>query len=166
MKPNITDSRRIILVGMDFYGDPYREDGGWSAQNAIAQLWNRFNDFYKEKKESIKHLASEAVYELWVDFEGEEDPRNKYIFIGVEIEKLYTPPLEMVVRILPETRYAVFTLEGGEIKADWKSKVLSTWLADAGLEQSHAYIIEYYDPQRFKGIDSGDSQLDIYVPIR
>jgi len=166
MKQNITNNRRIILVGMDFYGDPYQEAGGWSAQNAIGQLWNRFNDFYREKKESIKHLASEAGYELWIDFEGEEDSKNKYIFVGVEVEKLYDLPLELVARILPETRYAVFTLEGSEIKSDWPSKILSPWLTDAGLEQSYTYIIECYDPRRFKGIDSGDSQLDIYVPIR
>jgi len=166
MKPSITNSRRIILVGMDFYGDPYQQADGWSAQNAIGQLWERFNNFYKDKKESIRHLASEAGYEVWIDFEGEEDPKNKYIFVGVEVEKLFSPPLELVARILPETRYAVFTLEGNEIKSDWPSKILSPWLTDAGLEQSYHYIIEYYDPQRFKGIDSGDSQLDIYVPIR
>ena len=135
-------------------------------QNAIGQLWIRFNSFYQRKKDSIKHLVSESGYELWIDFEGEEDTKNNYIFVGVEVEKLDEPPLELVARILPETRYAVFTLKGDEIKSDWPSKILKPWLPEAGLEQSFTFIIEYYDSQRFKGIDNADSELDIYVPVR
>jgi len=166
MKPKITDKRKIILVGMDFYGNPYQEAGGWSMQNAIGQLWTRFDSFYKKNKDSIKHLASESGYELWIDFEGEEDTNNNYIFVGVEVDRLDDLPLELVTKILPETRYAIFTLKGDEIKSDWPSKVLNPWLTDAGLEQSFTFIIEYYDSQRFKGIDNTDSELDIYVPIR
>jgi len=165
MKPKITDTRKIILVGMDFYGKPYQEAGGWSEQNAIGQLWTRFNNFYRRKKDSIKHLASESGYELWVDFEGDEDSKNNYIFVGVEVEKLDDLPLELVARILPETRYAVYTLRGAEIKSDWPSKLLD-WLPEAGLEQSFTYIFEYYDGQRFKRTDNADSELDIYVPVR
>jgi predicted transcriptional regulator YdeE len=36
----------------------------------------------------------------------------------------------------------------------------------AGLEQSHNFIIEYYDCRRFKGMGNPESELDIYVPIR
>jgi AraC family transcriptional regulator len=166
MKPRMTDKKKFILVGMDFYGNPYREAGGWSTQNDIGQLWQRFSNFYEKRKDSIRHLVSESGYELWIDFEGEEDTKNNYIFVGVEVEKLDNLPLELVARILPETRYAVFALKGDEFKSDWPSRVLSEWLPEAGLEQSFTYIIEYYDPQRFQGLDSADSELDIYVPVR
>ncbi len=53
-----------------------------------------------------------------------------------------------------------------EIKSDWPSAVVSEWLPKAGLEQSHHYIIEAYDPVRFKGLEDPASELDIYVPIR
>ena len=165
MKPKITDKRKIILVGMDFYGNPYQEAGGWSQQNAIGQLWTRFNSFYRRKKDSIKHLASESGYELWIDFVGEEDTKSNYIFVGVEVEEPDDLPLELVVKVLPETRHAVYTLKGEEIKSDWPSKLLD-WLSEAGLEQSFTYIFEYYDSKRFKGIDNADSELDIYVPVR
>jgi len=166
MKPKITDKRKIILVGMDFYGNPYQEAGGWSTQNAIGQLWQRFNSFFTKKKDSIKHLASESGYELWIDFEGEEDKKNNYIFVGVEVDTLDDLPLELVARILPETRYAIFTLKGDEIRSDWSSKILPEWLPEAGLEQSFTYIFEYYDSQRFKGINDSNSELDIYVPVK
>lgn len=165
MKPKITDKRKITLVGMDFYGNPFQSGEAWSMENAVGQLWQRFNGFYEKKKGLIENLASESGYELWIDFEGEEESKDKYIFVGVEVEKLNEPPLELVVRILPETRYAVYTLKGDEIKSEWPSKLLD-WVAEAGLEQSFTYIFEYYDPLRFKGMDSPDSELDIYVPVR
>ena len=166
MKAKTTDKKKIILVGMDFYGNLYEKAGGWSEQNAIGQLWNRFNSFYAKKKDSIKHLVSESGYELWVDFEGEEDQKDNYIFVGLEVDMLDDLPLELVARILPESRYAVYTLKGDEIKSDWPSRVVSQWLPEAVLEQSFTYIIEYYDSQRFKGLDNADSELDIYVPVR
>jgi AraC family transcriptional regulator len=165
MSPKITQKKKIILVGMDFFGNPYEKAGGWSEQNAIGQLWKRFENFYQNKKDSIKHSVSESGYELWIDFEGEKETKNKYIFVGVEVEKIEDLPLELIAKILPETRYAVFTLKGQKIKSDlpliWKK-----WLPDAGLETSFDFMIEYYDNQRFKGMDNPDSELDIYVPIR
>jgi AraC family transcriptional regulator len=166
VKPKITDKRKIILVGIDFYGNPYQEAGGWSTKNAIGQLWTRFNNFYQKKKDLIKHLVSDAGYELWGGFEGEDNTKNEYIFVGMEVEKLDDLPVELVAKILPETRYAVFTLKGDEIKSDWPDRVYPQWLPEAGLEQSSTYIIEYYDSQRFKGMDSADSELDIYVPVK
>jgi AraC family transcriptional regulator len=166
MKPKILDKRKIILVGMDFYGNPYHEAGGWSTQNAIGQLWTRFNKFYTKKKGLIKHLVSDAGYELWIDFEEEDGTKNNYIFVGVEVEKLDELPIELVARILPETKYAIFTLKGDEIKSDWPSRIHTQWLPEASLTQSSTYIIEYYDSQRFKGLDSVDSELDIYVPVK
>jgi AraC family transcriptional regulator len=162
----IVNKRRITLVGMDFYGNPYKEAAGWSMQNAIGQLWKRFSAFYDKNKGKIKHLASESGYELWVDFEGKEDPKEDYIFVGVAVKKLQDPPLELVARILPKTRYAVFTLKGAEIKSDWPSKAATQWLTETSLKRSYPYIIELYDSKRFKGVDDKNAELDIWVPVR
>jgi predicted transcriptional regulator YdeE len=84
----------------------------------------------------------------------------------VEVASLGDLPLELVARTLPETRYAIFTLKGGEIKSDWSSKIETQWLPEAGLTQSFPFIIECYDAQRFKGMDNANSELDIYVPVK
>jgi AraC family transcriptional regulator len=151
---------------MDFFGNPYEKAGGWSEQNAIGQLWKRFENFYQNKKDSIKHSVSESGYELWIDFEEEKETKNKYIFVGVEVETIAPLPLELIAKILPETRYAVFTLEGKEIKSDWPNQIWNQWIPEAGMETSFNFLIEHYDSQRFKGMDNPDSELDIYVPIR
>jgi AraC family transcriptional regulator len=163
--PKITQKKKITLVGMDFFGNPFEKAGGWSEQNEIGRLWKRFENFYKNKKNSIKNPVSESGYELWIDFEGEKETKNKYIFVGVEVERIEDLPLELVAKILPETRYAVFTLKGSEIKSDW-SVIWKKWLPEAGLKTSFDFMMEFYDCQRFKGMDNPDSELDIYVPIR
>ena len=163
MKPEITEKRQITLVGMDFTGNPFQQGEAFSEDNTVGQLWQRFTGFYEKKKDSIKHLASDAGYEVWIDFEGEVEG-NQYVFIGVEVKHLEDVPLELVARILPETRYAIWNLKGNEIFSDWSFKILD-WVSEAGLEQSYTYTIEYYDPARFKGMGDPQSELDIYVPV-
>jgi predicted transcriptional regulator YdeE len=153
----VTNKRRITLVGMDFYGNPYKEAGAWSMQNAIGQLWKRFDAFYDKNKHKIRNLESESGY---------EHTKHDYIFVGVAVKKLKELPLELVAKILPETRYAIFTLKGDVIKSDWPSQVANNWLTAAGLNRSYPYIIEYYDSKRYKGVDEKDAELDIWVPVR
>jgi AraC family transcriptional regulator len=162
----VTNKKKITLVGMDFYGNPYKEAGGWSMQNAIGQLWKRFSAFYDTNKTRIRHLVSDSGYEVWVDFEGKHEQKEDYIFVGVAVKKLEDVPLELVARVLPETKYAVFTLKGDAIKSDWPAKAATEWLTDIGLRRSYPYIIEYYDSKRFKGMDDKDAELDIYVPVK
>jgi len=163
MTHKITSVKTIILAGIDFFGKPFDKAGGWSEENEIGKLWKRFNGFYERNKDSIKNKVSESGYELWAEFDGEAE--NHYIFVGVEVEKAEEPPLELVIKILPSTRYAIFTLRGEEFKCDWGSKISNNWLPSAGLRQSHNFIIECYDSERFRGPNDPESELDIYVPV-
>jgi AraC family transcriptional regulator len=165
MEPKIIEKKEIILVGMDFYGHPYEKAGGWSEHNAIGELWKRFSSVFENKKSSIKHLVSDSGYEVWIDFEGEKDTKNKYIFVGVEVAKLEDLPLEFVARTIPKTRYAVFTVKMPEIKAGGIKMLWDKWLPETGLKTSFNYMIEYYDNQRFKGMDNSDSEIDFMMPI-
>ena len=166
MKPLIKEKRKIALVGMDFLGNPYEKAGGWSEQNEIGRLWHRFMGFYERRKGEIKGIVSDSGYELWIDLDVEREPKDKYIFVGVEVEKIERLPLELIGKVLPETRYAVFTLKGQEIKSNWPKLLWEKWLPEAGLEKSYDFLMEYYDEQRFKGMDNPDSELDLYVPIK
>ncbi len=42
MEPKITDRERISLAGLSFFGDPFKEKGGWTGENEIGRLWKRF----------------------------------------------------------------------------------------------------------------------------
>jgi AraC family transcriptional regulator len=165
LTPRILEKRKIALVGLDFYGDPFKDAAGWSEENEIGRLWQRFENYYEQERVSVKHKVSDSGYELWVDFEGEETTKERYIFVGVEVEKVEDIPLEFVAKTLPETRYAVFTLKGEKIKSNWSEDIYKKWLPEAGLKTSHEYLIECYDPKRFKGPADPNSELDILVPI-
>lgn len=166
MEPKIIEKDEIILVGMDFYGNPFEKGGGWSEQNEIGKLWGRFENFYKKNKDLLKNKVSGAGYEVWIEMDEQEESKNKYIFVGVEVLKIEDIPLEFVVKILPKSTYAVFTLKGKEIKSDWSNKIYKKWLPVSDYKEAYNFLFEYYDHERFKGIDSDESELDIYVPIK
>jgi len=165
MEPTIIEKDEIILAGMDFYGDPFTKAKGWSEQNEIGRLWTRFTSFRKKNEGKIKWV-SDGSYEVWIGMDEPEGSKNKYIFVGGDVESVKNLPLELVAKILPRTQYAVFTIEGKEIKSDWSGKIYKEWLPESGYKEAYPFLIEYYDKKRFKGMDNEDSELDIYLPIK
>ena len=161
MEPKILEKEKIVLVGMVFYGDPFKNQAGWSQENEIGKLWKRF----VAREKTIKNRVENGGYEVHIEPEEYEETKNFYVFVGVEVEKIENLPLEMFTKILPATKYAVFTLKGREITSNWQDKIYKEWLPQSGYEEAHKFTIEYYD-DRFKGIDNTESELDIYVPIK
>lgn len=161
MEPKILEKEKIVLVGMVFYGDPFKNQAGWSQENEIGKLWKRF----VAREKTIKNRVENGGYEVHIEPEEYEETKNYYVFVGVEVEKVENLPLEMFTKILPASKYAVFTLKGKEITSNWQDKIYKEWLPQSGYEEAHKFTIEYYD-DRFKGIDNTESELDIYVPIK
>jgi len=162
MKPKMVNSEGLTLVGMVFYGDPFNGGEGWSAENEIGRLWTRF----VAKEELIKNRIGEAGYEVHIEPEEYKDTKNFYVFVGVEVEEADEVPHEMFVKVLPPTTYAVFTFKGEEIRSNWPESIYKEWLAASPYEEAHKYLVEYYDPRRFKGMDNPESELDVYVPVK
>ena len=46
MEPKIIEKEEIILVGMVSCGDPFKGAGGWSEENEIGKLWERFSTYW------------------------------------------------------------------------------------------------------------------------
>ena len=86
-------------------------------------------------------------------------------FVGVEVAQLKDLPLEVAVKMLPATQYAVFTLKGQEITSDW-AKMIYEWMPESGYQEAFPFMFQLYD-QRFKGLQHLDvSALDAYVPVK
>jgi predicted transcriptional regulator YdeE len=88
------------------------------------------------------------------------------IFVGMECDqaKLTMIPVELSVKVLPLSTYAVFTFTGQEIVSDWE-KTLKEWLDSSGYTRPFSYNFQRYD-ERFKGLDNlVDSTLEVYLPI-
>ena len=166
MEPTIVERDKITLVGFSFFGDPFAESGGWTDENEIGRLWNRFMAYLADNRARIKHVKNDAVmYEVHVETEETASKGHREIFVGMEVEKLEDVPVEMLVKILPAAIYAVFTLEGEQIVSDW-SMMIQEWMVSAGYEPVYTYGFQLYD-ERFKGLDNlAESVLAVYVPVK
>jgi len=165
MEPSIVHKPEIKLVGISFYGDPFDTHSGWDQNNEIGRLWVRFFDYLQTNMDNIPNLARpDAMYEMHVYGEEMLTIGHFEVFVGIEVENLESVPLDLLAKIIPASQYAVFTLEGEQITADWHLTV-DKWISEAGYQRDESFSFQYYD-HRFKGIDRiAESQLDVYLPI-
>ena len=155
------------MAGMEYYGDPFAGGEGWTEENRIGQLWQRFNAFYdatEEKPWRDKELPGERGYELHVEPVEYEETKRLYVMVGVAVDSPDGLPPELCVRVLPAGDYAVCTLKGEEIAGNWPDRIYKEWLPASGYEEAFKVTIERYDP-RFKGPQDRESELDIVVPV-
>ena len=134
MEPQMVQRDRMTLVGMDYYGPLSGE--GWSAENPIGQLWQRFNRFWDAKSELIadRVVDPKAAYEVAIWNEEEyQATKSFYVFVGVEVKGLDEVPLELVNKVLPASTYALFAPAGKEITT-WENAVYNEWLPESGYE--------------------------------
>jgi AraC family transcriptional regulator len=167
MEPKIIEKGQIILLGVSFFGDPFTAPG-WTEENEIGRLWARFETWMTHHRAQLmKNVKNAEVgYEVWSSDEEAAAKGNFDIFVGVEIATLDDVPVDMLIKVLPPTRYAVFTLEGSQINSDWPRMIYQEWLPNSGYQEAYRYNFQWYD-QRFKGLDKLDeSAIDVYVPIK
>lgn len=167
MEPKIVEKGEMLLVGFSFFGDPFADSGGWTEGNEIGRLWQRLMAYLQTRGSRIRHLCEPGVmYEVHVIDEEAMVRGHFQVFAGLEVDALEDVPTELLVKVLPSTTYAVFTLRGAEILSDWTKVIDEGWLAGSPYEQAHSFGFQRYDA-RFKGVDQiEDSVLEAWVPIR
>jgi predicted transcriptional regulator YdeE len=166
MEPRIVDVGRMVLLGLGFFGDPFRISGGWTEENEIGRLWSRLMAFIAARQECMTHAKESGVsYEVHIQHDETPETGEFEVFSGFEVETLEDVPVEMSVKVLPPATYAVFTLRGEEITSDWHHLIYTEWMEGSRYQSAHPYGFQRYD-ERFKGVDRiPESVLDVYVPI-
>ena len=166
MEPTLVEKPQITLVGLSFFGNPFAVSGGWTEENEIGRLWNRFMAYLTQHPGRIKHVLPENVsYEVHIEHEETRNTGEYEVFTGLEVTALEDVPVELSVKILPPVTYAVFTLRGQQIVSDWEKTIVSEWMSRSGYQSPYRYGFQLYD-ERFKGIQNIDeSILDVYVPV-
>mgnify|MGYP006300910971 CR=1 FL=1 len=167
MEPKIEYKESMVLLGMDFYGDPFNSHTFWDEKNEIGRLWKRFESFLNKSPELIKNRIRKNVsLEVFITTEESMSIGIFEVFVGVLVEEIEYIPLKCVAKELPATHYAVFTLKGNEITSDWQNEIYNIWLPNSDYESAYNYNIQYYD-ERFKGIDQiEESVVDVYIPVQ
>jgi predicted transcriptional regulator YdeE len=167
MNPKIIEGAPIILAGLSFFGDPFASKDPWSEENEIGLLWQRMMSFMGQKGADLKRIISEegVFYEVHIYHPDTKKTGEFEVYVGAEINQIGELPVEMVIKILPSTSYAVFSLEGKQIESDWPHMIYQDWMPQAGYRSAFPFSFQYYD-RRFKGLDKLDeSVIDVYVPI-
>jgi AraC family transcriptional regulator len=167
MEPTIVERDQIVLAGFSFFGDPFATSGGWTEENEIGRLWNKFVAYMAHHGDCIKHIKNpEACYEVHIAHEETATKGHFEVFVGVEISQLEDLPIEISVKMLPPTKYAVFTLKGKQITSDWPKMIYHDWMPGSGYQGAHSFMFQLYD-RRFRGLEHLDaSVLDAYVPVK
>ena len=166
MEPTIVEKGQIVLVGLSFFGDPFSVSGGWTEENEIGQLWTRFMTYLEGNSSRIEHVRDNTAYEVHVRHEETASKGHFEVFVGMEVDKLEDVPVQMLIKILPPTKYAVFTLTGQEITSDWPRAIYHEWMPESAYQEAHRYSFQLYD-QRFKGLENlNESTLDVYIPVK
>ncbi|MCK4693786.1 MAG: GyrI-like domain-containing protein [Anaerolineales bacterium] len=170
MDPEILERGKMNLVGMTYYGPI--GGAGWSEENQIGKLWQRFNKFCETKWGSIEDRAinPKLGYEVSIWNEDEFKETGGFcIFVGVEVDHLEEVPLELFGKVLPAGTYAYFTPKGKEITT-WEDDFYKGWLIKSGYQLSavgnYSFQVQCYEDGRFKGVDNlEESEIDVYIPI-
>jgi len=166
MEPKIVDKGQIVLLGVSFFGDPFETSGDWTEENEIGRLWKRFFKLGQQLADIVPKMEDVVAYEVHIYNEETMSKGHFEVFVGVQVDSLAAVPVEAVIKILPPTCYAVFTLQGEQIVSDWTRDIYHGWLAESKYEEAYRYHFQQYD-RRFKGLDHLDeSVLDVYIPIK
>ncbi len=168
MEPKFITCEQLTLVGFSFYGDPFRLSPGWTEENEIGLLWQRFMVYMAQHGTQLNDWVTNPTiaYEVHIYNEETQTTGLFEVFVGVELADVARSPLDTVIKVLPATQYAVFTLRGSAIVGDWPLAIYGEWLPHSGYELAHQFHIQYHDGS-FKGFDRLDeSSLDVYVPVK
>lgn len=171
MQVQFVERGSITLAGMCYYGSLTGE--GWSRENPIGQLWDRFNRFFdKTPGFSEVHAVNPAIgYEISIWNEEElQESKCFYLFVGVEVDQFDGMPLELVGKVLPASTYAHLTPKGQDITT-WESAFYDDWLPGSGFQLlaygDYHFQIQAYEEGRFKGLGEmlEESEIDVYIPV-
>jgi AraC family transcriptional regulator len=153
MEFRIVELPQFCVAGVVVYGN--------SESGLFLKAW----DMYMRLQKKLRLKNPDVGY--GVESYTDEFFKDRCFFYMAcqEVEDLKHLPADMVGKIIPANRYAVFTSKGtvNELSKTFQY-VYHEWLPEAKYEIAGPYDFELYD-KRFKGTEDPESEIDIYVPV-
>ncbi|MBI9012593.1 MAG: GyrI-like domain-containing protein [Clostridiales bacterium] len=155
-----------LIIGMNFYGDPFSVGGSWSVDNAIGKLWQRYSTYLSKHSDMILHrVSADESYECHVMDESFEDTGEYGIMVGVEVSSLNQQPVHLVSKVIPKRKYMVLILSGQEIVSDQQVFIDEILKENTEVSVDTSFFFEKYD-KRFKGMHRiEESLVEIFIPL-
>ena len=166
MEGQLTDQPDIHLAGVSFFGDPFSAHAGWTEENEIGRLWQRFFRLREILKETAPKALSRRMYEVHLIGDEFLETGEYEVFLGYEITSREMVPPLMLRKSLPGGRRALFTVKGESIADMDCYASMQNWLEQQGLQREGGWTYNLYD-DRFLGMDRlSESVLDVVIPVR
>jgi len=166
MEWRFEDVNEKLIIGMNYYGDPFSVGGAWSVDNAIGKLWQRFSTYLSKHAKQILHRVNmDESYECHVMDETFEDTGEYGIMVGLEVSSLTNQPVHLVSKVIPKKKYLVLILRGQDIVSDQQVFINQILKAHPEKSVDSRFFFEKYD-KRFKGMNRlEESLVEIYIPL-
>ncbi len=156
IEPKIIEKEEFMVIGPALRTTTENEEGF----KILPRFWDECN-----KKNIYQFIPNQknntAGYGICMDSKGYEFT----YMIALEVSSLANIPENMIGRIIPKAKYAVFTAKGPVTRAvqDLTNYIYSKWIFNSGYSIADTPNFELYD-ERFNFTD--ESETDIYVPIK
>lgn len=152
IEPQIILDKEFKIIGMKETVNP--------GSKSIKNLWNSFSS----KKAEVKNIiAQDTVLGICEYMPNITDESEFSYFAGVEVENFFDIPKGMFVKIIPNSKYAVFTHKGSLSKLkDTYNFIYGVWLPQSGYKLAELDTIELYDNRS----NAADPEFDIHIPLK
>ncbi len=153
MEPKFVVKPAFNLIGMQYIGK--------NENNEVAEMWSRFVWRINEPPRSDPMVS----YGL-CDSSIPNLPEGEFEYVaGVEVNNTDRIPEGMVLRQVPERKYAVFAHRGLlDTLPETYQYIYQVWLPKSGLQVADLVDMEVYDKDFIPG--SPNSVMYIYIPVK
>lgn len=155
MEPKIVTLGPLCLAGQPYYGNP---EGG-----AFGKAWMRFDTRHNQVPGRVD---SRIYYGLEVYGPEFMSDHNWTYMPAVQVSDLSDLPGQLFGKILPASKYVVFTARHGLASIhEAFMYAYGSWIPNSGYEVAYPFDFELYDDDRFHG-DGPNEEIDVYIPIK
>lgn len=163
MNYKIIEKGEIRLIGRELR---VRNDNGDNFK-LIPEFWLQcMQEGIYEKFGNMPNRVNpkdNVVLGICMDFDGV----NTFTYvIGTEVSNIDYVPEGMSVKVVPASKYAVFTAKGimpEAIQQTWKD-IYGKWFPASGYERTDGPDFEWYDTR--SQVNDENAEVDIYIPIK
>lgn len=149
MEPDIIEKGEMKFVGSVYYGQ--------NKNNEIPEFWEK----HFGKVANLASKKNDGCFGVCFHTSDYVDKGLFHYMPAVEVENFNTIPIEAVGKIIPKSKYAVFTHKGNADKLGETYKFIhGTWFPNKKYLINEDFDFEYYTSD-----ENGNDIIKIHIPI-
>lgn len=164
MEHRLERRRPFVLVGMNFFGNPFSAAAAWDMDNEIGSLWKRLMAYLADHPVAALPPGDPAWFEAHIMHPASAATGDYEVFIGAEAERPLDAPVELVVKSLPARDYAVLSMRCAEMEPGWEDRVSAEVVGRYGRAIERRWGLQRYD-SRFSSLEDPGSIIEMWTPL-